>query len=229
MAWHLAWLLALATLPGIFIGYYLRVEYLPDIRAFKLFVACVLMYVGLRLAQETLTKAKNGKDKGQNGISKVNQMAGNPANIRTLSFSAKKTEYEFCGSRFSFSTPKIVIVAFLVGIVGGAYGIGGGSIVAPFCVAFLGLPVYMIAGAALFGTCLTSIAGVIFYTFVPLKQGISTSPDWLLGILFGLGGMAGMYCGARLQKYMPQKFIKMMLGLMMLFLAVSYIRQFFAG
>jgi uncharacterized protein len=228
MAWHLAWLLVLATLPGIFIGYYLRILYLPDPRTFRLFVACVLLYVGLRLAQETLTKAKNVEDNGQNGISRMNPLVGIPVNLRTVSFSAKKTEYEFCGNSFSFATPKILVMAFLVGIVGGAYGIGGGSIIAPFCVAFLGLPVYMIAGAALYGTFLTSIAGVLFYTFVPLKQGISTSPDWLLGILFGLGGMVGMYCGARLQKYMPQKLTKMMLGLMLLFLAASYIKQFFA-
>ncbi len=229
MAWHLAWLLALATLPGIFLGYYLRVVYLPDPRTFRLFVACVLLYVGSRLALDTVTKAKNGGDNGQNGVPGINQMIGVPVNLRTVSFSAKKTEYEFCGNSFSFATPKMLAMAFLVGIVGGAYGIGGGSIIAPFCVAFLGLPVYMIAGAALFGTFLTSIAGVLFYTFVPLNPGISTSPDWLLGILFGLGGMVGMYCGARLQKRMPQRFIKVMLGVMLLFLVISYIRDFFAN
>lgn len=229
MAWHLAWILVLATLPGIFLGYYLRIFYLPDPRTFRLFVACVLLYVGLRLAQETLAKEKNGRDNGQNGISRMNPLIGVSANLRTISFSAKKTEYEFCGNSFPFATPKMLIMAFLVGIVGGAYGIGGGSIIAPFCVAFLGLPVYMIAGAALFGTFLTSIAGVLFYAFVPLKQGASTSPDWLLGILFGVGGMVGMYCGARLQKYMPQRLIKMMLGFMLLFLAALYTKQFFAG
>jgi uncharacterized protein len=228
MAWHLAWLLVLATLPGIFLGYYLRVVYLPDPRTFRLFVACVLLYVGSRLALDALAKAKNGGDNGQIEVPSINQINGIPVILRTISCSAMKTEYEFCGNNYSFATPKMLVMAFLVGIVGGAYGIGGGSIIAPFCVAFLSLPVYMIAGAALFGTFLTSIAGVLFYTFVPLKPGISTSPDWLLGIFFGLGGMAGMYCGARLQKRMPQRFIKVMLGVMLLFLAISYIRDFFA-
>jgi len=45
-----------------------------------------------------------------------------------------------------------------VGIVGGVYGIGGGSIIAPFFVSFCGLPVYTVAGAALMGTFVTSIA-----------------------------------------------------------------------
>jgi len=235
MAWHLAWFLVLGTLPGVFLGYYLRVFYLPDPRNFRLFVGCVLFYVGIRLLFETIRKSPGNRDNGQNGFPSLNRTIGIPVNlaaqatIRTVSASLKRTEYEFSGKRFPIDTPKLLLLTFLVGIVGGAYGIGGGSIIAPFCVALFGLPVYMIAGAALLSTFLTSIAGVLFYTLAPLKHGISTSPDWLLGILFGLGGLFGMYCGARLQKYMPQKFIKAMLGIMLLFLAANYIREFFAG
>jgi uncharacterized protein len=42
MAWPLTWVVIIGTLPGVFIGYYLRVLYLPDPKAFKLFVGCVL-------------------------------------------------------------------------------------------------------------------------------------------------------------------------------------------
>jgi len=117
------------------------------------------------------------------------------------------------------------ILAFIVGIIGGTYGIGGGAIIAPFCVAVFNLPVYTVAGAALMGTFLTSIAGVFFYSVIPIETGFSTRPDWLLGFLFGAGGFAGMYCGARLQKFVPQKFIKLMLGLIITFLAVRYVLQ----
>ena len=123
----------------------------------------------------------------------------------------------------------MLILAFIVGIVGGAYGIGGGSIIAPFCVSFFHLPVYTVAGAALLGTFLTSIAGVFFYSVIPAKAGISTLPDWPLGILFGLGGIVGMYCGARLQRFMPQRAIKTMLGVMLTFLAACYILEFFSS
>lgn len=43
----------------------------------------------------------------------------------------------------------IFTLSFVVGIVGGIYGIGGGAIIAPFFVTFFGLPVYTVAGAAL--------------------------------------------------------------------------------
>jgi uncharacterized membrane protein YfcA len=84
-----------------------------------------------------------------------------------------------------------------------------------------------VAGASLLGTFLTSIAGVFFYSVIPASEGLSTRPDWLLGCLFGMGGIVGMYCGARLQKFFPQKAIKLILGACITFLACRYILQFF--
>ena len=40
------------TLPGRFIGAFLRIKYLPDPKAFKLFAGCVLLYIGLRLVYD---------------------------------------------------------------------------------------------------------------------------------------------------------------------------------
>src|SRR5210317_135849 len=51
MVWPLAALITLGTLPGVLIGYYFRVKYLPDPKLFKLFVGLVLLYIGFRLAK----------------------------------------------------------------------------------------------------------------------------------------------------------------------------------
>lgn len=119
------------------------------------------------------------------------------------------------------------LLAFVVGIIGGTYGIDGGAIIAPFCVAVFHLPVYTVAGAALLGTFFTSIVGVFFYSVLPATGGVASSPDWALGFLFGIGGFAGMYICARLQKYVPQQFIKLMLGIMITSLALGHIVKFF--
>lgn len=57
MAWPLTWIVILGTLPGVFIGYYLRILYLPDPRTFKLFVDLVLLYIGVRLLYERTARA----------------------------------------------------------------------------------------------------------------------------------------------------------------------------
>src|SRR5512144_2702386 len=54
MAWPLTWVVIVGTLPGVFIGYYLRVLYLPDPKVFKLFVGCVLLYIGIRLFKDLI-------------------------------------------------------------------------------------------------------------------------------------------------------------------------------
>jgi hypothetical protein len=114
-----------------------------------------------------------------------------------------------------------------VGIAGGIYGIGGGSIVAPFFVAIIGLPVYAIAGAALMGTLVTSVAGVFFFHILAqFYSDLSVAPDWHLGLLFGLGGVIGMYLGARTQKYVPARLIKGMLCVCVLTVAGKYILGF---
>jgi uncharacterized membrane protein YfcA len=51
------------------------------------------------------------------------------------------------------------------------YGIGGGAIIAPFLVTVIHLPVYAIAGAVLAANFMTLLAGVVFYSTIPLHQG----------------------------------------------------------
>src|SRR5512139_1549968 len=52
MAWPLTTVVIAGTLPGVFLGYFIRVLYLPHPRAFKLFAGFVLLYIGLRLAYD---------------------------------------------------------------------------------------------------------------------------------------------------------------------------------
>jgi uncharacterized membrane protein YfcA len=244
MAWPLTWVVILGTLPGVFAGYYIRVYYLPDPRDFKAFVGCVLLYLGSRILYDITGHAERRgrqmlvlEEKYRQHVAELQGSrsgvlsAGLPrdAVVKAISVSHRKVVYEFWGQQFSFSTPAMFSLALAVGVIGGAYGIGGGAMIAPICVALFRLPVYTVAGAALMGTFLTSIAGVIFYSLVPLSAGVSCAPDWFLGILFGLGGIPGMYCGARLQKFVPQSFLKLILGLVITFLAASYVWQYFAG
>ncbi len=148
--------------------------------------------------------------------------------IRVSRFDLKRVGYDFYGEHCEAPTWGIFTLSFLVGIVGGIYGIGGGAIIAPFFVSFFNLPVYTVAGAALMGTLITSIAGVGFYQGIaPLYPNMSVAPDWTLGVLFGLGGMGGMYLGARCQKFAPAKAIKWMLAIIILLTALKYASAFF--
>jgi hypothetical protein len=220
MVWPLVWVIVAGTLPGIVIGYYLRVMYLPDPRDFKLFAGMVLLYIGYRVLAEFLPRHEKTRTEA---IRPQSVTA-----IRMLQFSLARASFTFGEQLFSFSVPAMFLLALAVGVIGGTYGIGGGAIIAPFCVALFGLPVHAIAGAAIAGTLFTSIAGVALYSLIPAPAGMETQPDWVLGLLFGVGGFVGMYFGARFQKRVPQKTLKLLLGLLLILLAGHYTFSFFA-
>ncbi len=44
-------------------------------------------------------------------------------------------------------------------------------------------------------------------------------------LIIGAGGFVGIYLGARFQKFVPQNFIKLMLGVILISLSLTYILQ----
>ena len=75
----------------------------------------------------------------------------------------------------------IVTLAFIVGMVGGIYGMGGGSILAPILLA-AGYAAYDVAPAALASTFVTSIAGIVAFLLLATTHSGSVAPDWTTGI-----------------------------------------------
>lgn len=225
MLFPLALIIIAGTLPGIIAGGFIRLEYLPDPKLFKVFAGFVLFYIGIRLFIEMIKNKDQKKIVSQNSSEKELQW-----NARTINFSLNQYKFEFQDEVYNCKTVGIFILSLIVGLVGGIYGIGGGAIIAPFLVAIYRLPVYAIAGATLVGTFVTSIFGVLFYQVVaPLYEtsAMTVSPDWALGALFGLGGLFGIYLGAKVQRFVRIKWLKLLLGLMLLFVALSYILGYF--
>ena len=216
MVWPLIACILAGTLPGVLIGYYLRILFLPDPRAFKLFVGIVLLYVGLRLLRDIYLS--HGKQQVKKTVN---------FHVSNISHSHGMVRFTFKDRRFRFRISAVVFPSLIVGVIGGIYGIGGGAIIAPFLVSILQLPVYAVAGAVLSANFITSLVGMIFYTAIPLQHGTTFPPDIWLGILFGLGGLAGMYLGAKFQHRMPETFIKIVLLVIIVSVSVKYIIQYF--
>lgn len=243
MNWPVTWVVILGTLPGLFFGALIRIRWLLYPAHFKLFVGCVLFYIGARLLYDQTPWGRRKKAAILEFESRVQQrlrevlQESRPttgeslppeARVRTASWSWRRVSYEFLGETFSFNAPALFALALVVGLIGGTYGIGGGAIIAPFLAAVFHLPVYTIAGAALMGTFVTSVAGVGIYVFLaPFFPQQSVAPDWALGALFGLGGFLGIYLGARLQRFFPGTVIRVGLGLIITILALRYIVGFF--
>ncbi|AIR96740.1 sulfite exporter TauE/SafE family protein [Streptomyces glaucescens] len=105
----------------------------------------------------------------------------------------------------------VTALALVVGVVGGVYGIGGGSILGPVLVG-RGMSVARVAPAALVTTFVTSVAGAAAFALLSLTGSGDVAPDWRLGLVCGVGGLAGGYLGAHLQPRLPETALRLLLG-----------------
>jgi hypothetical protein len=105
--------------------------------------------------------------------------------------------------------------------VGGVYGIGGGSLIAPILVG-VGYLVTEVAPAALVSTFVTSCVGAATYALIAVAGTPQAAPLWPVGIACGLGGLVGGYVGASLQPRVPQGLLTAGLGVVAIVLALVY-------
>lgn len=208
MAWPVALLTGFGGIPGALIGVWVRIRFLSGGSSFRIFAGAVLLLLGARLAYETLRSKRAPRQTRR----KFEQL--------TCSF----RELVLSGTSYPFPATVVVGISFLVGILGGAYGVGGGVFMAPILIGVLGLPVHGVAGALLAGTFLTSATGVgIFQLIGLLHPAQQVAPDWWRGLAFGLGGLVGSYSGGRWQASFSPRFIRGVLAAAVLIVAVRYL------
>jgi uncharacterized membrane protein YfcA len=118
--------------------------------------------------------------------------------------------------------PVLVTLSAAVGCIGGIYGIGGGSILAPVLMGS-GRKPSQVAPAALASTFVTSVAGVITFTILAGHAHGSVAPDWPTGIALGAGGLAGAYTGARIQARLPDVLIRRLMGILVIAIGIRYL------
>ena len=114
------------------------------------------------------------------------------------------------------------VLALLTGFIGGIYGIGGGSLLAPVLVGF-GFAVVEVAPAALACTFITSCVGALTYLLLDLSGRPSTGPHWTIGLACGCGGLIGGYLGAAIQPRLPTRALRRLLGVLATALAIVYL------
>lgn len=205
--WPLALIVTAGGAPGTFAGAWLRTHWLAQQSAFEPFVAVILTYLAWRMWIDWRREGAAGSPVGA---------------VRLLAANWRQVRFAYAEAEHAFSVLPMLVLSFGVGVIGTAYGIGGGSFMVPLCLAIWRLPLHAIAGATLTATFLTSAIALAAYSWLPAPAGVAVRPDWALGLAFGVGGLAGAYLGARMQKRVPQRTLKGFLALLLLGLAIHY-------
>jgi uncharacterized protein len=181
------------TLPGVIAGSIIRVDLLPGPRVFDLAVGAALTPLGVWIAVMRHVPLVEGVPLAEGNHDRQPIQAG-----------------------------ALAALAVVVGCVGGIYGIGGGSILAPILVSS-GRKPSEVAPAALAATFMTSVAGVLTFAILSIDQHAPVAPDWPTGVALGVGGLAGAYTGARISARLPDRLIRRVMGLLVLVIGVRYL------
>lgn len=219
LMWSLGLVLMLGSLPGIFAGTVLRATWLRDPASFKIFVALVLSALALNLMHSLWRQDARTSQAEKNFL----KNARRPSSGLQTARQGPTLTFQFGGEDFALSIPHLTLVSLVVGLAGGIYGIGGAAIIAPLLISWFRLPIYVAAGASLMAGWAGAVFGLFSYAvFWPLVSGLpAVSPDFRLGLLFGLGGMLGVYTGSALQRYLPPRPLKMLMFLLVALMALE--------
>lgn len=117
--------------------------------------------------------------------------------------------------------PGLVLRGFLVGILAGLLGIGGGFLIVPALYFLAGLPVKQAIGTALLIITFNAL-----FSFLSSYQSINI--DWPLLVKFSSGAVLGILIGTKLSGKMPGDHLKKIFGCCVLCMSFYIVyKQFF--
>jgi hypothetical protein len=90
----------------------------------------------------------------------------------------------------SLNLPFIIVFGFIVGVLSGLLGVGGGVIVTPVLVSLIGIPSLLVIGTSLFQLSITGSVGAILHT-------LRGNTDINLVLLIASTSIAGSITGSR--------------------------------
>ncbi len=106
--------------------------------------------------------------------------------------------------------------SFFTGIFSGLFGIGGGIIHVPLMYSVLGMPVHIATATSHFILAITSLFAVIIFTGMH-------EIDLDFAVFIGIGAILGAYFGARMSLRTGPRFIKRVIAVCLLMLALKLI------
>ena len=148
--------------------------------------------------------------------------------IETISRGGSRLTIAFWDVTWTVSLPVLFVTGALVGVISAALGVGGGFLLVPIFAAIYGLPMYVLVAATIPYVIVLSAVGLFTYgVIVPAFTGVTIQPEWAWGFFAAAGGIFGSWCAAKTQRFVPEHFLKAMLGGITAVAGTLYVIDFF--
>jgi uncharacterized membrane protein YfcA len=114
----------------------------------------------------------------------------------------------------------LIFIGLLAGILSGLVGVGGGIIMVPLFIIFLGLNQYNAQGLSL-AVMLPPVTFLAVYNYQTAGDGGNI--DWKVALIVSALFIIGGYLGSKFALQIDQKTLKKIFGVMMLIVAIKLI------
>ncbi|HFQ81965.1 MAG TPA: sulfite exporter TauE/SafE family protein [Desulfobacterales bacterium] len=209
---------------AFFIGPPLSAKYL-NLASFKFYLGIICFFIGVKLFIESLP-GSIAKKKAMKAIVQKFNAAVKEAKSSGKAMEMGKIEFDkfnfinfdmrFWGETFVARPLMMLIGGIFMGIIASSFGVGGGFMFMPFMTTMVGYPMYLAVPIALAGTFATSTGAIAKYALMGYQ------PDWIMAALIAAGAMCGGIVGPKIQKKLPEIFLKRMLALALIIVFMKY-------
>ncbi len=209
---------------AFFIGPPLSAKYL-NLASFKFYLGIICFFIGVKLFFESLP-GSIAKKKAMKAIVQKFNAAVKEAKSSGKEMEMGKIEFDkfnfinfnmrFWGETFVARPLMMLVGGIFMGIIASSFGVGGGFMFMPFMTTMVGYPMYLAVPIALAGTFATSTGAIAKYALMGYQ------PDWIMAALIAAGAMCGGIVGPKIQKKLPEIFLKRMLSLALIIVFMKY-------
>lgn len=212
--------LAAGGIVGSLIGSTLSHTYLKNMDDFKPVFAIFTLIIAAQMFWQLRPGGKKDTDSDK-ASAMFQDMLKEGGDVWTIGvahgrMSWKRIPFDFAGYQFGYAPWQPFLVGMLIAIVSSALGVGGGFLLVPFMAQWLGLPMYIVAGTAAFTIIISSATSVLNYMYLGVQM------DWpLLGLLL-TGTAVGAILGPRLGTVLPERILRAILAVILLFIGLRY-------
>lgn len=224
-AWPVAIFFAIGIVIGaFFLGPNFSAKYLP-LKAYKFYLGIICLIIGIKLFMESLPGSIEKKKAMKAIIQKFNaavkeaKESGKAMELGKVEFDKFnfiKFNMRFWGETFVARPLLMLISGILMGMIASSFGVGGGFMFMPFMTTAMGYPMYLAVPIALAGTFATSVGGITKYALMGYQ------PDWIMAACIAAGAICGGMVGPKIQKKLPEIFLKRMLALALVIVFANY-------
>jgi hypothetical protein len=228
LAWPLGIALALGSIAGaVFIpiltgGKISFRQYQGWFGVFVFLVGAVLLYELTPRGQAGKKAAKQAAQAFEKAVKEKKDITAQ--GIKVGKFSLTKMTFTFFGSEFSFNPIWAFVGGLVIAAISSFIGVGGGFLYVPYLTSLVGAPMYVVAGTSAMAVLVSMLTSITGYITVA-KAGM----DWgLIGIQL-VGVFIGSMIGPRTQKYIPDKWLKILFIVLAVYVGLGYFSQGFFG